>query len=283
MTWHRWFLVAATLMAGCFEQADEPIHPSNGDLPSPGHNQSPGGDAARNVPQILDLFAGSECHGVQTTFDAPGSRYSDEVPPEWRYTGPATRHYGFVGYECQRIGLPTLERGPAALLLEFHANAVPPEACTGPGGEPMRIVRGIYTNDEEVAHAFNESLGMAPILSQIELVLEPVSAGEKARYQWTTVYGQSSVELVRIPRDKPTFDLDEVWLGLGESGPWRAEFKGTATRYDSSQPGLGTMSNETLHARLYGSKWAGTTGNYGHVEFSAEVTKFTNLSCEEEA
>ncbi len=281
----RPFVLAIVLiaMAGCLEQADNSRPSPDGNSPGDSQGSPPGRGNSTTPPHLVDLFAGSDCHGVHTTFDAPGSWFSDEVPAEWRYTGPATRHYGFIGYECQRIGLPWLERGPAALLIEFHANAVPPEACTGPGGETLRIVRGIYTNDAEIANAFNESLGMAPILGQIELVLEPVAAGEAARYQWTTEHGLSSVEVVRMERDLPTFDLDEVWLGLGESGPWRAEFKGAATLFDSSQPGLGTMSKETLHARLYGSDWAGTTGNYGNVNFSAEVTKFTGLSCEEEA
>ncbi len=276
-------VVVFVAIAGCLGSTKSDGSSAENGQPLPGETSPPSELNNETLPRILNFFAGSQCHGFKTTFDAPAPWYSDEVPPEWRYEGPATKHYGFVGYECERIGLPSLERGPASLLIEFHANAAPPETCTGPGGETMRFVRNWYTTDAQIAHAVNATLGVEPIIIELTRTIEPVVEGRFSRYQWTSEHGASNIEIIRTDRAGPNIDLDDVWLGIGRLGPWRAEFRASVGMYDSTLVGEGTMSSETLHAKLYGSEWAGTTGNYGNVDFSAKVTRFTDLSCEEVA
>lgn len=253
---------------------------------SPEAAGQPSREAIENdeFPQLHRLFAGGNCQGFQSTFDAPAQWYADEVPEEWRNAGSMSRHYGFAAYYCERLGLPSLERGPATILFEFHGNANPPNACLGNSGGIMRFVRSIYVSDPGLSEGLNLTFGTQPVLVDASIDITDAASLQVASFKWTSRHGYSYVDTPRQSNESPSFAAAYVWLGLGDSGPWRVEMTGDFVTYPASaQVGAGEMSSETLHADLYGgAPWLGSSTTFARVDFSGQVARFDDMACARE-
>ncbi len=272
----RWIMLVGILIAGCTSPP--------GDKAEDPHNSMPEATGPEIVlgpqaPSLTNILAVSDCHGFLSTFDAPAQRYADEAPSAWRYDGVAPKHYGFLGYFCNRVGLGAFER-PAEIIFEFHSNAQPPESCYEPFGEAHQIIRNVYLSDAYLATAFRNATAIEPIPIQAKLIRDTTVATHSLRYQWTSTYGTSYVDLAYTEFDEGSLIDEEVWLGASDAGPWRLNLTGTASSPGLDLPlGIGNLTEETLHAKLYGSDWVGTSVFYTQIDFVAELSRFADWDC----
>ncbi len=272
-------VLLVALLAGCFGGAD-PSAQHDSSLDSVDHDQANGTVIARE-PAIFPTtrLAATDCHGFFSSFDGLAPAYADEAPDQWRDDGLGPRHYGFVAYSCNRLGIGELER-PGEIIFEFHTNARPPASCYEPYDQAHRIIRNVYMSDSEVAAEFAAITGTTVIVVNTTFVEEASGSLHQMRYAWTSEHGHSHFDVAYLESEEGTAPIDEVWLGFTARGPWRMDIRGASTgAVTDGLVGRGSVSEETLHAKLYGQTWAGTTLTYTKHDSVATITTFEDWEC----
>ncbi|HUR62835.1 MAG TPA: hypothetical protein VM286_10810 [Candidatus Thermoplasmatota archaeon] len=133
-------------------------------------------------PNLLEL---TECTG----FSGPSATFPQAVapgraPPGWEPTGPGQLLAGSVvsGYDCRRVRVGSLERGPLRIVWDAHSNASVPASCAGNGAAGL-VLNVLLVNDTQVASYLHDRFGLPALFTDIQVAAE--ATGPLVRQEWT--------------------------------------------------------------------------------------------------
>ncbi len=235
---------------------------------------------ATSPPFISGLRAG-RCDGFQTSIQGPHTLTGDELPESWRKSGFTTAYHGYWVVECKRVAIETYERGPVSIVLEIHNNANPPDACGHEDRAFLWILRNAYVSDAALAEAFERTLGVPTQAAEITIRDEAESGINHTRVEWTTPRGTSYLTTSYV-EDRLGPRLDELLAYVVDENRvnilvWTEEYKFPNFK---SYETTGELTDESLHYRAYGSRYAGVASLLLDHTLSVDVVAYDNPTCE---
>lgn len=264
-TMRAWLsFVAFVVLPGC-------LGPSNQPQPEP--------DLPDSEPHTIadDRFLLSGCEGVATIYDVPQPLMPAGPPNGWE-EGNEVAEVHILIYVCERISTGPFERGPIAMMRQYHENVVAPAKCAEGSYDRLRILPHMWFDDPEVASYLNETYGMPARYAEIKVSDTAVAIAGTTR--WT--FGLPGLEASYLeiqnstPRDGPTGRfIDRLFWENLSGGVSYLEFNDKRTSSQYNVHVSGKLYPPIVYSTLEFNDYA----NLGTPEYDSEVVgKFVQFS-----
>ena len=211
---------------------------------------------------------------------APG-----QAPPGWEPT--ATDPWGFVllsGYECSRIGVGPLERGPVRIVWDAHGAARIPDACLAgaTAGTIAAVLNALLVDDAEVSGHLRAAYGLPAHHAAIAADSRPQGTLVEHTWSWTPAGGQESrVTFVDDGQRGDLASADRLFWARGDGiGSLDLHYDRTGPTA-VPWPGHGPMQPPMLMASTPQASFAGPTSFFAALDGHGAFTLFGDAACRE--
>ncbi len=226
-----------------------------------------------------------QCTGWEAFWaDLPASLVpAPNTPPGWEQNDPTAQAGAAVlVFQCQKIGLGPLQRGPVNLMIDWHYNADIPEKCVNHDGFASEGVLGrLYVDDPEVAAFLNKSVGMPTGLLQIRYTEEILGPLVLHKVHWSADGGEESfVQMVRDESSTTRANVYQLyWPANDNLVRWKFNPDREEPRY-TDRKGNGTFQQPMLMASI-NENYVGTADWFTETSGPTYFTVFDDFGCEE--
>jgi hypothetical protein len=174
-------LLASAALAGC-GSAPADRRASVGADPASTSTPSPLVLAANGTLPRLELTG---CTGFEAAQPFLGGSAPGQSPSGWEPQSP-TSSATLFGFDCHRIHLGPLERGPIRIVLDGHDHASKPAACVANAtGQPHEaIVHLLLTNDTGLAALLRDQFGLPTAAADIDAAVQDTGALRQVAWSW---------------------------------------------------------------------------------------------------
>ena len=242
------------------------------------------GHPAAPLPAALASPAGmilSHCAALVAATNAyPAALAAGPVPQGWDPdpTEPASAVF-MHGYECQRVHLGPLERGPVRLVWDAHETATIPPQCQAPK-VPDAVLNALLTDDAGVAQQLRAE-GLPAQEGSIAATSRP-AAGGMTEHAWTwSVRGQPASRVTVDQQDggaAEPWSMRLFWARPG-GGVGRMDLNGTREGPLAALFGQGPMAAPMVLAHAPPQFFAGPTTAYAALDATATFQLFADGKC----
>ncbi len=273
------------LLAGCLGAGEEaPAATSSGASPSlsPTSSGSPGSDLEPAAPAMNSTVAANNCTKWSTNMAFPLTAGPGPAPASWEPEPQLFTQVWLAFFECQRVSVGLVERGPVRILMEGHNRISPPEKCTttSPHWDVFFWLTGIWTNDTAVTSALS-SFEMPAHDAQFDRSDTPVADFTKTKWSFRPV-GGAPTELEFISNSGDSVVAGELERLFWETPPGVSVVTLEQTwRGPSTQVGTttGVVGAPLILASTANGAFVGSAGKYTDWAFAGDVIRYGDLQC----
>lgn len=273
-------VLAVAVAAGCLA----PSGPTGEGADAAAEEAKAGASAAVPRPPAAGRIEMTGCTGFRGgTNVQPGPLAPGQAPPGWEPA--ATDPWGFVtlaGYECSRIGVGPLERGPVRLVWDAHGRARVPDPCLAgrTSGTVAAVLNALLVDDPGVGAHLRDAFGLPVHDAAITVASRPQAALVEHTWSWTTAGGAaSSVTFVDDGQRGDPATADRLfWARGGGIGSLDLQYD-RAGPTAAPWPGYGPMQPPMLMAATPQASFAGQASHVADMAAAGTVTLFGDAEC----
>src|ERR1051326_5106532 len=284
------FAILAILLAGCFQGSNPNDSQASLNAPSKvASDTQPPANSTHNVAVSLgntsiDFLELDNCTALEMVHREPADLVGAKPPPSWGPAPTPMAEIFITAYECLRIHLGPLERGPIQFLIEVHDNRDPPTKCGNAGNyTSSEVIHQVWSNDSVVVDFLTTSLGLPAIVGTITTTSTNLPRGEIVN--WTLAspgYSSSVITTLKTGGDtvrESLYIFRRFWVNE-RGGISYIDYNWADNRYQEEWPiGYGTLNDPFLH--LPGdSSYVGTYNLLYATTVREKIARFSDLKCE---
>ncbi|MCA1811727.1 MAG: hypothetical protein LC623_06915 [Halobacteriales archaeon] len=221
----------------------------------------------------------------------PSGSAPGEAPPGWEPdSAPAQSSVFLDGYECRRIHLGPLERGPLRLLVESHNHANMQQPCLDAAQQTdATIVHLVLVNDTALAALLHDRFGLPAVHAQIsaaalgaDLSTTPLDVRlEQMAWAWSTAgNATSTLNFTAAPLTEPYASSTRLFWQRG-SGLGRLDIAYPVQDGPvlTDPEAYGTMQPPMLLASQPGGLFAGTAKSFSALSGEGTFRLYADTLC----
>jgi hypothetical protein len=274
--------------SGCAEQAGEPS-PSDGPRTTESTATATSSSTVTGVPVPVpaDAFDWSACSGLGLGLVMPTPLFDAPRPRDWSASQDNSAVAGSLLYAiltCERVSWGPFERGPVALMLEWHNDFEAPAKCAEGDFMGGMILSALWFDDADLASYARDQFGMPAQVAEIDYTISPTADLQTAHATWKLPGGELSEAFMHERLDF-MFTDETNWRVFWDNGVGVSYFN-IHLEYDTPQESLGVAYGTLAPPMLYGTNMpdsrfetAGQTDLMLDGDVSAEISRFGDLQC----